>query len=296
MSPIVELVSEIVGIGGPLLIAALYIKRVFTLNAEGRPVPYWRQLSFTGGIVVVALAVGGPIEDYATKLVLGHMVQHLLLADLASLLLVFGLTGPIMRPILALPIGRYLRFLAHPVVAISVFTANLFLWHVPALYQAVLTSVPLHELEHLTFIATGCLLWMPLFGPMPKPAWFGKGAHVIYAAGIWLPAMVLANVLMWAGTDFYPRYAASAEELGISPIGDQSTAGAILMGWCTVLALSLFAWVFLRWAREDTERQDLLDLADAQGYDLSSERAARAVAAGRGAALRERIEAEDRLS
>lgn len=98
------------------------------------------------------------------------MVQHLLLADLASLLLVFGLTGPVMRPVLALPIGRYLRFFSHPVVAISIFTANLFLWHVPALYQAVTTSVPLHEVEHLTFIATGCLLWMPLFGPMPKPA------------------------------------------------------------------------------------------------------------------------------
>jgi hypothetical protein len=46
---------------------------------------------------------------------------------LASLLLVFGLTGPVMRSVLALPIGRYLSFLAHPVVAISVSTANLFL-------------------------------------------------------------------------------------------------------------------------------------------------------------------------
>ncbi|MBS1880261.1 MAG: cytochrome c oxidase assembly protein [Actinobacteria bacterium] len=290
MSPLVELLSEVIGVGAPLLIAAAYLKRAHTLAAEGRPVPHWRQLSFAIGIVVIALAVGGPIEGYATKLVLAHMVQHLLLADLASLLLVLGLTGPLLRPILALPVGRYLRFLAHPVVAITVFTANLFLWHVPALYQAVTTSVPLHELEHLSFIATGCLLWMPLFGPMPTPSWFGKGAHVVYAAGIWLPAMVLANVLMWAGSGFYPHYAASAEELGIAPVADQSTAGAILMAWCTVLALSLFAWAFLRWAREDSERQDLLDLADAQGFELSSERAERAVAAGRGAVLRERIE------
>jgi cytochrome c oxidase assembly factor CtaG len=83
-----------------------------------------------------------------------------------------------------------MRILTHPVVAISLFTVNLFLWHSPPLYQAVLVSVPLHEAEHLSFIATGILLWMPLFGPLPKPAWFGKGAHVIYTIGIWLPAMV----------------------------------------------------------------------------------------------------------
>lgn len=77
---------------------------------------------------------------------------------------------------------------------------------------------------------------------------------------------------------------------GIEPIADQSTAGAILMGECMLMALAIFAWVFLRWAREDIERQELLDLAYAEGFPLTSERAARAVAAGRGAALRERIE------
>jgi cytochrome c oxidase assembly factor CtaG len=291
LSPIVELLMEIIGVGAPLAIAAAYIKRVHTLSREGRPVPYWRQLSFTGGIVVVALALGGPIEEYAKQLVLAHMVQHLMLADLASLLLVLGLTGPILRPLLALPIGRYMHSLTNPLVAISIFTANLFFWHVPALYQAVTTSVPLHELEHISFIATGCLLWMPLFGPLPKPSWFGKAADTIYGAGIWLPAMGLANMLMWSGTAFYPSYGPSAEELGISPATDQGTAGAILMSWCMVLALGLFCWVFMRWAREDSERQDLLDLADARGYELTPERAARAVSAGRGPALRERIEA-----
>lgn len=292
MIGVLEAITEVVGVAAPLLIAAAYLKRAHTLSVEGRPVPHWRQLSFAAGIVVIALAVGGPVESYATKLVLGHMVQHLMLADLAALLIVFGLTGPLMQPVLALRVGRPLRVLGHPVVAISIFTANLFLWHVPALYQAAATSPTLHELEHLSYIATGCLLWMPLFGPLPTPSWFGKAGHVIYTAFIWLPGMVLANVLMWSGADIYPHYAPTAEELGISPVADQSTAGAILMGWCTILALGLFAWVFLRWAKEDSERQDLLDLAAARGLDLSPERAARAVEAGRGATLRRRIEGD----
>lgn len=103
--------------------------------------------------------------------------------------------------------------------------------------------------------------------------------------------MVLANVFMWSDAVFYPDYSATAEAAGITPIADQSTAGSILMGECTILALAIFAWVFLRWAKEDVEKQDLLDLAIESRFELTSARAARAVAAGRGPELRARIEA-----
>ena len=286
----IDRVAELVGAVAPLILAAAYLVRARTLRGQGRAVPAWRQLSFGFGMVIILVAVG-PLEGKASELVLAHMAQHILLADLASLLIVFGLTGPIMQPLLRNQVAHALRFLTHPVVAISLFTFNLFLWHSPPLYQAVLDSVPLHEAEHLSFIATGILLWMPLFGPLPKPQWFGKAAHVLYTVGIWLPAMVLANVLMWADVVFYPAYSATSIAAGIEPIADQSTAGAILMGECTILALCIFAWVFLRWAKEDIEKQDLLDLAIDRHFDLTPDRAARAVAAGRGAELRARIEA-----
>lgn len=157
-------VAELVGAVAPLLIAAAYLKRVHTLYREGRPVPAWRQISCGVSMVVILVAVG-PLEGKAGELVLAHMGQHILLADVATLLVVFGPTGPLMQPLLANRLAHALRFLTHPVVAISIFTVNLFLWHSPPLYQAVLSSVPLHEAEHLSFIATGALLWMPLFGP-----------------------------------------------------------------------------------------------------------------------------------
>lgn len=291
MEAVFDSVLTVLGIVVPLAFAAAYLKRAHTLSRQGRPVPRWRQVSFTSGVLLIAVATAGPLEKLAEELVTAHMVQHLLLADAVSLLIVFGLTGPIMQPILVNHWTRPLRHLAHPVAAITIFTVNLYAWHSPPLYQAVLSSEALHVLEHLLFVGTGVLLWMPLFGPLPKPAWFGKGAHVVYTVGIWLPAMVLANTLMWSGTEFYPDYAATAVSHGLDPIADQSTAGAILMVECMLAALALFAWVFLRWAREDIERQELLDLAYENKVELTSARAARAVAAGRGAELRERITA-----
>jgi hypothetical protein len=58
----------------------------------------------------------------------------------------------------------------------------------------------------------------------------------------------------------------------------------------SILTLCLLCWLFLRTAREGEERQDLLDFARARGLELSEARAARAVAAGRGADLRRRLE------
>ncbi len=242
-------------------------------------------------MVVVGASLAGPIDDQADKLLWVHMIQHLMLADVASLLIVLGFTGPLLQPLLSFRAGRPLRVLTHPVVAITAFTLNLYIWHIPFLYQAVLTDTPLHVLEHLLFLSTGIMLWMPLFGPLPKPAWFGKGAHVIYTVGIWAPSMVMANVFMWSDVIFYPDYTKTAEAVGITAIADQSTSGAILMAECTFLALGIFAWVFLRWAKEDIEKQDLLDLAIDRQFELTPARASRAVAAGRGPELRARIEA-----
>jgi len=275
----------------PLALALAYEARARRLAGEGRPVPVWRQVSFGAGMVVICASLLGPVDDQADKLLWVHMIQHLLLADVASLHIVLGFTGPLLQPLLSFRAGRPLRRLTNPVVAISLFTLNLYIWHVPFLYQAVLTDTSLHVLEHLLFLSTGILLWMPLFGPLPKPQWFGKGAHVIYTVFIWAPAMVMANVFMWSDAVFYPDYTATAEAAGITAIADQSTAGSILMGECTILALAIFAWVFLRWAKEDIEKQDLLDLAIDNQFDLTSARAARAVAAGRGDELRARIEA-----
>ena len=103
--------------------------------------------------------------------------------------------------------------------------------------------------------------------------------------------MGLANILMWSGTVLYPVYAEGEQARGVAPLTDQSLAGAILMIQGGVVMLGVFLWVLIQWARQDTERQELIDLAQERGVDLDPERAERAVTAGQSARLRERIEA-----
>ena len=281
LSPLQLLPATIAGV--------LYALRVHALRGTPRAVPAARQASFYGGIVliVVTLTTTGRISD---ELFAAHMAEHLLVGDVGSLLLVLGLTGPVLAPVLRIGAFDRLRVLAHPAAAFPLWAVDLFLWHLPAIHEAAIRHSGLHALQHTSFVLFGANMWMALLGPLPKPAWFGNLARLIYIIAVRLAGAVLGNVLVFGGHVFFPVYAAGERAHGISAAGDQNAAGAIMMIEGSFLTLALFAWLFARTAREGEERQALLDLADARGVELSEARAARAVAAGRGAELRRRIE------
>ncbi|HVD38623.1 MAG TPA: cytochrome c oxidase assembly protein [Solirubrobacterales bacterium] len=274
----------------PLLVAAvLYAKRSLSLAERGRPVPLWRQLCFAGGLLTMAVALVSPVSHVAEELVIAHMVEHLLLGDLATLLLVLGLTGPLLQPILAIPVFDRLRILAHPLVAFPLWALNFYFWHIPAFYDAAYGGAAVHALEHASFVFFGCLMWMPIFGPLPKPIWFNAGWKVAYVVAVRFAGAILGNVLMWSGTVLYPKYAAGEAYWKISPLADQSTAGVVMMVEGTFLGLGLLAWVFFEVSREGIEKQRLLDLAMERGVELDEARAQRAVAAGQGARLERQL-------
>ena len=251
--------------------------------------PAWRAWSFAGGIAILILGMASPLAHMGKELISAHMAQHLLIGDLAALLIVLGLTGPVLQPLLARPSIDRLRFLAHPLVALPLWAANLYVWHVPGLYQASLDSDLVHGVQHASFIGFGVLMWMPLVGPLPTPSWFNLPAKLGYVVAVRMIGTVMGNVFMWSSQVFYPDYAPGQDRFGIDALTDQGTAGVIMMVEGGLVTLGLIVWLFLRWAQQDTERQDLLDLAEERGVPLSEARAERAVTAGQGGRLAERI-------
>jgi len=262
---------------GPIVsvtvVGAAYFIRVRKLRRSGRPTPVLRQASFYLGLLILLGALISPIDTIGeSRVFYVHMVQHLMLGDLAPLAIVLGLSGAILRPVLALPwIGR-LRVLAHPLVALPLWAIAFYAWHVPSLYQAALENPTVHVLEHLCFFATGLLMWAVVVEPLPGPAWFGTGAKAAYVLVVRTLGAVLASILIWAGQPLYPQYAAGERLWGISPLTDQTIGGAIMFTEGATITLIVFAWLFLRWARDSELRQSLLD---AGHQPVAASRAAR---------------------
>src|SRR4051812_13118165 len=149
----------------------LYALRAHALRATPRAVPLARQAAFYGGLVLIVgtLTLTG---NLAGELFAAHMAEHLVIADVGALLLVLGLTGPVLAPALRIRAIDRLRAIAHPAVAFPLWAINLYLWHLPALHEAAVRHDGVHALQHLAFVVFGANMWMALLGPLPKPPWF----------------------------------------------------------------------------------------------------------------------------
>ena len=247
-----------------VVIACAYAMRARTLARRGQPVPGWRLGLFALGIGLLLLAVVSPIAEVGeTELFSVHMVQHLLLGDLAPLCLLAGLTGPLLRPLLALPGVMRLRVLANPLVAFPIWSANLILWHLPVFYEAALGSSLVHALEHIAFFSAGIVLWLPVLETLPAPEWFGTGAKLGYIVGVRLVATIVGNVFIWGGSPYYDTYRTGDDYLGLSPGADQSLAGSLMMLEGSIVTIVAIAWLFLRMAQEGEMRQELIE----RGHD-----------------------------
>jgi cytochrome c oxidase assembly factor CtaG len=247
-------------------------------------VPPWRLACFSAAALALIVAVSPLVDREADRNLAAHMLEHVVIGDVAPLLLVLGLSGPLLAPLLRTPAVARLRPLNHPLVAFPLWAAGLYLWHLRIAYEGAVRNDFVHVLEHACFFAFGANLWFALLGPLPKPAWFGTGARLVYVIAVNLVGAGLAYTFAWSGTVLYPIYG----------IADQGAAGGVMLVEQSVLIVGLLGWLLWRALRDAERRQVLAERAAAAGVSLDRRRIARAVAADGGEALATRLEAEGR--
>ncbi len=219
----------------PVLIAAVaaylgvYVWRWRRSRQSGeRHPPGWGRLAaFTAGCLVILAALVSPLDRLAEQILVMHMVQHLLLLDIAPILLILGLTKVLLRPA-----TRRLRIveeragpLSHPVFAILAYSAVMWIWHVPALYDAAVANPSLHALEHLCFAAAGILYWWHILSPIRGRLRLGGMGPVMYMISTKLIVGFLGVALAFLPTAIYGFYVDQPAYWGLSPVADQQMAG-----------------------------------------------------------------------
>jgi cytochrome c oxidase assembly factor CtaG len=185
---------------------------------------------FGAGLLTILVALVSPIDRLASQLLLMHMVQHVLLLDIAPILLILALTKGLLRPVTRYvhAIERRAGYLAHPAFAVIAYAGFMWLWHVPALYDAALRHPALHALEHVSFAAVGALYWWYLLSPIRSRMRLAGLGPIAYMVTTKLLVGVLGLVLAFAPHSFYPFYQHHPHYWGLSPSEDQSMAGLLM--------------------------------------------------------------------
>lgn len=251
-----------------VLVAGIYGWRFATVRSEGVKISAWRAVSFGAGLLAVALAMLSPIDKLAeTRLFSIHMVQHLLLADIAAILLLMGLTRALLRPAVRRlhPVERKLGWIAHPVTALLAFVIALYLWHIPAMYDLTLHNAWAHTLEHAMFFSAGLAFWFYLIEPVPPRNRLSGPGSIAYLGGAKLLLAGLGIALAFSTTVFYTPYEQAPRTWGLSALEDQNIGGVLMMIEQSTVLLVFFVIVFFRMlerSERDEKRRERIE-ADA---------------------------------
>jgi putative membrane protein len=105
-------------------------------------------------------------------------------------------------------------------VAWPLYVGDIWLWHMPALYQLALQQPGVHLLEHLCFLGTGILFWWVVIEPLPGPTRVHHGLRLLYAWAAVLPNTALGALFVFAGTPWYHVYAVQPRLFGTSVMDD----------------------------------------------------------------------------
>ena len=187
------------------LMATLYARAVATLRRRGYRVPVGQQAAWWTGLALTAAGLTGPVDALSEDLVLAHMGQHLLIADLAAPFLLIGLRSPVYafylpRPLLVRVarlhwLRRAFRVLRRPLVAVPVWVAILYGWHFSFAFVAALENPVLHVVQHLSFLFGALLVWWSVIEPkrrrVPGDLW-----KVPYLLGARVAGMFLGMALI----------------------------------------------------------------------------------------------------
>jgi cytochrome c oxidase assembly factor CtaG len=229
--------------------------------------------------VTLAVALASPLEALDDRLLITHMVQHLMLLIIAPPLMLLGDPQiPLVRgipPIVAKrTIGvlarskafhRSFDILTHPAAALLMFSLVMLGWHLPGPFQAALRSDDWHIAEHGCMIAAGLLFWYPLILPWPARERWPRWAMVPYLLIADAENSVLAAFMVLSGHLLYPFYAGVVRIGGITPSDDQVIAGAIMWVPGSILFLIPGIAIVLKVLRPHTLIRPACDARDGAG-------------------------------
>ncbi len=243
--------SVIIGDGLLVLAYALVIGPLRRRFHWGTPVSSIQQLAFYSGSLLMFLALIGPLDVLGDEyLFSAHMAQHMLLSFIAPPLWLMGTPGWLIRRLIP---SRTLTVLMNPLVAFTLFNGVMWIWHLPAAYDAALAHEWMHIVEHLLFMVSGVIGFLPVL-----KSDLMTNVTPLYKLMYLLPAMfsctALAALIALSSRQLYPFYGDASLKWGLTPLSDQQLGGLAMWLPGDMLYMGLIVWIFNRLLDESSEK------------------------------------------
>ena len=215
--------------------------------------------AFVLAMILLSAVLVSPLNRLSDSSVSIHMLQHVLMLFVIPPLILTGVPGWVMHPMVRAPMVRKtLHFLTNPIAAIVIFNGALLLWSVPTLWNDALIDPRVHAIEHLSFFAAGMIAWWPVFSPVEEVSRMSYPVQVFYLFLQSLIPSLIGIVLLFSSVVIYPWYGEAANPLGMSPLFDQRIAGLLLKLFGSVFLLIMVIVRFIQWIHHEEHEDEMI--------------------------------------
>ena len=212
----------------------------------------WRLVAFASDLFLIAASLNSPLETIASRyLLLIHLLQNGLIADLAPLLVLLGLTPGMREALSRRGLGRLRARWILPI-----WLGAWYLTHLAPFYDWALRTGWGLNLEHAILIAAGLLFWWPIVSGRLSPP-----AGLAYLAVAFIGSSFLGLAYIFSSRPFYSFYEHAPRLWGLSPIRDQNLGGILMNGEQTLVFLLAIGWFVLRLLDEEHARDEVTTAA-----------------------------------
>lgn len=219
------------------------------------PASAWCIAAFLAAMALLLAVSVTPLHTLGMHfLLIAHLLQNVVLAEWAPLLLVLGIP-PVLAARLARP--RAIQALTHPAVALPLWLVNYMVWHLPWIYDTALESPnTLLHIEHALYVLTGIAMWWCVF--QDEPHRLGAGVRAGYVFAAFVLASPIGLVMALVPNAIYDFYVDTHHRVwGLTPLEDQQLAGMLMAVEQAVVFFAVFAYWFFRFLAEEDRREDV---------------------------------------
>jgi putative membrane protein len=258
---------------GFLLFGAAYFLLIGPLRSrfpESRPVPAGKVASFTLGLVLMFVALQGPMHEISDYFLFSaHMVQHLVLILIMPPFLLHGIPDWMLRPAIRVrPIGAAARGLTRPLIAFALNNTIFLAWHFPGPYDLMMRNHDIHVAMHLMIMVTGTIMWWPVMSPLRELPRIAPPLQMLYLFVLGIPMMISAAFITFSKSELYSWYVEAPRIFGISALDDQRLGGAIMWVPGALTLWIAITVVYFRWTRPEVKEDEDAERLARQGLVL----------------------------
>jgi putative membrane protein len=247
------------------LLYAVGLVRLWRTSGGRQTIARWQAAAFVIGCASAAIALLSRLDEWSDILFSAHMAQHEILMLISAPLMVLG--RPFIVTLWAFPpaarnsiattmktrsIAAAWDAISGPVTVLLLHAIVLWMWHVPAMFEAALHNESIHVVQHLGFFLTAALFWWALIHG--RYGRLGYGVGVLYVFATAMHTQVLGALLTFGSRTWYPTHSLRTAAAGVNPVDDQQLAGVLMWIPFGVVFLITGLALFAAWLGEAERR------------------------------------------